>query len=189
MKTRSILLVLALGLILFSSCSKINDALTVKVPVDFTNDLQVKSSTPGLKSSSGDYAFGGTSTFNPSTDPTVIKYKAKIKNITASGISYTPSGLPGDVTITESSLMIGNRTIENPNGKMVVWNLNSLTLKNGVLVDLPIPDEGTFADISTILDGDGTVSVTWIGTQSSAIDPYHFDVTIHADVTAYLLKQ
>ncbi|MFA6126497.1 MAG: hypothetical protein WC699_04260 [Bacteroidales bacterium] len=89
-KTRSILLALALVLVAFSSCSKINDALTVKVPVDFTNDLQVHDSTSGLKSTAGFYFFQADATFNPSTDATVIQYKSKIKSITASGISFTP---------------------------------------------------------------------------------------------------
>ncbi|MFA6125793.1 MAG: hypothetical protein WC699_00675 [Bacteroidales bacterium] len=188
MKTRSILLVIALIPVSFISCSKINDALTVKVPVEFTNDLQVHDSTPGLKSTTGLYDFYASEAFNPSTDATVIKYKSKIKSITASGISYTPSGLSGDVTVTNAYFTIS--TQENSYwGLTVEWSFTSLTLRNGVKVDLPSPKLGTLADISTMLDGDKVIYLTWAGSQNVPVNDYTFSTTLNAEVLAYLLKK
>ncbi len=191
MKTRSILLALALVLISFSSCTKINDALTVKVPVDFTTDMQVMDSTSGLKTSSKTYRFYASATLNPSTDATVIKYKSKIKSITANGISFTPSGLTGDVTVKNADLVIGNASFTHTDGKQVSWYFSSLTLKNGVKVDLPnpLPFDGTFADISTMLDDDQDIYIFWRGYQNTPVNPYNFSTTINAEVLAYLLKQ
>ena len=186
MKTRSILLVLALVLISFSSCSKIKDALTIKVPVEFTNDMQVRDSTSGLKSSLS-YSFYAQTSFNPSTDATVIKYKSKIKSFTATGVSFTPTGLPGDVSVQYAYIAIGvgGTSIEDIK---IYWQLPAFTLKNGVKVDLPAPTMGTFADISTYLEGDQQIELFWWGGQDTRVLPYVFTTTFTADVVAFLLK-
>lgn len=187
MKTRSIIFVTALVLISFSSCSKIQDSLTVKVPVEFKNDLQVKSTTPGLKS--GPYSFSSDAEFNPSTDPTVVQYKAKIKNIEASGIAYTPSGLSEDVLIIEATLIISDGLYDDTYSNRILWKFGDLKLENGVKVDLSTPDHGTLADLSTLLNGNQTIYVYWSGTQDTPVDPYTFSTTLKAEVTAYLLKK
>lgn len=179
---------LALVLISFSSCSKIKESLTVKVPVEFTNDIQVKAGTSGLKSSL-EYEFMGVVTFNPSTDPTIIKYKQKIKDITINGISFTPTGLTGDVTIQSAALAIKAGLGGMPEDYKIVWILPATTLKNGVKVDLPTPSAGTYADISTLLDGDQELSIMWNGYQDTPVLPYVISTALTADVVAYLLKQ
>jgi len=78
---------------------------------------------------------------------------------------------------------------DNPNGLTVSWLISSMTLKNGVKFDLPTPDWGTLADISTMLDGDKNVYVSWSGSQNTLVSPYTFSTTLKADVIAYLLKK
>ena len=192
MKKHSILLGLALGLISFCSCSKINDALTVKVPVDFTTDMQVMDSTAGLKTSSKTYWFYASATINPSTNATLAQYKSKIKSITASGISFTPTGLSGDITVKNAELFISNASLTHIDGLSVRWRFSSLTLKNGVKIDLPKPTDpftGIIEGISTMLDDDQDIFIGWKGTQSTPVNTYTFSTTMKAEVTAYLLKQ
>ena len=185
MKTRAIFFGMAIVLLSFSSCQKIKDSLTVKVPVEFTSDMQVQASE--LKSSALFYNFQATATLNPSTNATVIKYKQKIKSITANGMSYTPTGLTGDVKIWAAVLQIaGSNSAGNP--IIINWNINNVTLKNGVKVTLPNPVTGAFSDISTLLDGTSDINIVWSGTQNVPVIKYTFTTTLEAEVLAYLIK-
>jgi hypothetical protein len=187
MKTKAFFLGTAVVLLAFSSCQKIKDSLTVKVPVEFNNDLQVKPKGPELKSGNF-YEFKAEVTFNPSTDPTVIKYKEKIKSITASGISYTPTGLSQDIVITTANLSIF--AIDTGTGTPIVisWVLSNVTLKNGNLVALGDPSSGSLDALSLLLDGTADIKVTWTGYQNVPVNEYTFTTTLKAEVLAYLLK-
>ena len=89
MKTKAIFFGTALVLLAFSSCQKIQDSLVVKVPMEFSNDLNVTAGELELKS--GGFKYYASKTFNPKTDPTYLKYQDKIKRVTAKGFSYTPT--------------------------------------------------------------------------------------------------
>jgi hypothetical protein len=185
MKTKVIFFGTALVLLAFSSCQKIKDSLTVKVPVEFNNDLQVKPKGPELKSGSS-FEFEAEEKFNPSTDPTVMKYKERIKSITANEISYTPTGLTQEVVITTAHLDI----FAFPNGRKseISWRLSNVTLKNGVSVALGEPSSGSLDALSMLLDGTEVITVSLTGSQNVPVSVYTFTTTLTAEVLANLLN-
>ena len=181
MKTRIILFSMIGILFSFSSCQKIQDALTVTVPVDFKVDLKVNGDGPDLKSaaSMNDFPFLASEVLDPNTNSDYVKYQNKINSITPTAITYTVSLLPEPVTIVNAMLEIKDAE------KTVSWSMTNITLENGNVVTVPIT-QAQIDEIKDMFARGNTITVTWSGNSTLNVS-YTLGLALAADVKARIL--
>jgi len=178
MKTK-VLLFAALTLVVgLTSCQKIQDSLTVTVPVDFTVDLNVEESTPDLKN--GPFPFNATETLDPNDNADYAEYKEKIKSITPSLITFTFNSLPQSITLYNATLRIGTDD-EN----VTSYYLPQSTVSNSQSFTWDLTQD-QINELQGYFDTELPIWVIWEGTASADIS-YNLSVLIKADVKASIL--
>jgi len=140
----------AITVITASSCSKLSESLTVKVPVEASIDLDVPAGGGDLKSSGGRIFFA-SNVYNTGTDPTVLEYKDRIKSIAANGgkVKIVLPPPTTSITLTETTLQI--RDVDT--GALVAsWTFDASTYENNAEFTVGAPQGGSYESFSDALD-------------------------------------
>ncbi len=171
-------------LIALTSCSKISDLLTVDVKVDVPVDLNIPAGSSELKSMSF-RSVDVCEELDIATNPTVIEYEKRIKEIAANGGKVTIE-LPGNsesVTLNNVQLKITNL---DTNVILGTWPLESKIYLTGAEVTLGAPTSGSFADISAALDKKAKVNICLTG-KCNYLGGYKMRLTLNAVIKAKVL--
>lgn len=175
----------AITVITASSCSKLSESLTVKVPVEASIDLDVPAGGGDLKSSDGNIFFASAS-YNTGTDPTVLKYKDKIKSIAADGGKIKivlPSPITS-VTLTETTLQI--RDVDT--GVLVAsWTFEAKTYENNAEFTLGAPQGGSFESFSDALDRGANLMIELSGDSGDMNEAFKLNFLIQMAVNTKIL--
>ncbi len=181
MKTK-VLLFAALTLVVgLTSCQKIQDSLTVTVPVDFTVDLNVEESTPDLKM--GGIPFRASETLDPNKNEDYMEYKEKIKSITPKLITFTFKNLPQSITLHEAVLDIAT----DVNNSINFYLPLETTVSNSQSFTWAIT-QAQIDKLKGFFDSGQPIMVDWIGTASENIS-YELSVLIKTDVKASIFGE
>jgi hypothetical protein len=185
MKKLSFVLISAVALIAFSGCSKLADSLTVKVPVEATIDLKVPAGGGELKSGGG-HVFYSSSDYNTGTDPTVLKYKDRIKGIAANGGKAKISLIypATSITLTNTVLQVRNA---DTGALLIAWNFESKTYVDKAELTLGTPVSGSLDEFSTALDEGANLIVELTGDSGSSQEAWSLEYTILMTVRAGIL--
>jgi hypothetical protein len=184
MKKLSISTFAVIALMAVTSCSKIADVLTVDVPTDVSVDLKIPAGSSELKSS-GTKAFDVSEILDIDTNPKVIEYQAKIKEIAAKGgkVSVTQGGSQIPASIKNAVLKITNL---DTNVVLGSWSLDASVFLTGAAVTIGAPTSGSFADISAALDKKSKVEVRVTG-NTDLLTEFIFTLTLQTVVKAKVL--
>jgi len=174
----------AIPMIAFSGCSKLADTLTVKVPVEATIELDVPAEGGDLKSSGG-RIFYASSTYNTGTDPTVLEYKERIKEIAADGGKVRIELIQPITSITLTNTVLQVRNVDT--GVLVVgWNFETKTYENNAEITLGTPVTGSYESFSGALDQGANVIVELTGDHGTMVQGWKLHYVIQMTVVTRL---
>lgn len=178
MKKRILSVSLLAFVVLFGSCTKIKEVLTVKVDADFSVNLPVTIPELLLKSTTG--AFTSTETLDPLSDEDLALYKDKIKGFEVTGMTGTISDLSADVTLTTATLLV------NTAANSTQWTFTNLSLTNGSVIAFDNTSD-QWTEINKILDEQTEITVTFSGNSSQNNVTFNLEVDFETKVSAKIL--
>jgi len=135
-KIVSLSILLAGGLLMFSSCEKIKDLTEVDFDADLKADVQTLSepeavSTDLKAASVSSYAFEGSAVIDPTSDSKVNKYWKKIRNWEVKRITVQVKNISKEAVLNNGQLVVKD---ESTGEILFSEDVSNLHLKSGTTV-------------------------------------------------------
>jgi hypothetical protein len=183
MKKLSFVMILAITGIAFSGCAKLTENLTVKVPVEATIELDIPAG--GDLKSGGGRIFSTSEVYNTATDPTVLEYKEKIKDIAANGGKIKLSLTPPVTSLNLSNTVLQVRNVDT--GELLIrWDFEAKTYEGDVELTLGTPAEGGFESFSSALDEGANLIVEFTGNSGDYAAGWKLHFIISMSITTQI---
>ena len=164
-------------IIMLNGCIDYKSYLKTDINMNFSVNLPVDISTPGMKT--GLFPFDVTKTFSPVGEPSLAEYLENIKAITLTGISATVTELEQSIVLTDALLSISD------GADSVSWNFEEISITEGSILDLTNNND-EFATLSTMLSALGDVDVRFTGFSDTNDVQYTLKVDLETKITAGL---
>ncbi len=164
-------------IIMLNGCIDYKSYLKTDIDMNFSVNLPVDISTPGMKS--GLYAFDETKTFSLIGEPSLAEYLENVQAVTLTGLSATVTELEQNVVLTDALLSITDGT------DSVSWNFDEISVSEGSILELTNNND-EFATLSTMLGTLGNVDVRFTGYSDTNDIHYVLRVDLETKITVGL---